>query len=83
MAIHRNRTDHLIGLGRANAHSMGDLDLFLIGRMAHDDLHEKAVPLGFRQRIHTLRLNGILGRQDEKRRAQSEDAEPLARLEWI
>ena len=44
---------------------------FLMGRVAQADLEEKAVQLGFRQRVGALHLNRVEGGQDKKGRRQT------------
>ena len=62
---HRHRL-HLVRPGGRDQH----LPLRLKIRIVHVDLHEKAVELGFRQRIDALLLQWVLGRQHVERPRQ-------------
>ncbi len=58
---------HLLGRGRPHAHPMRDLDLLLIRRLLHHDLHEETVPLRLGEGVHPFGLDGVLGGQDQER----------------
>ena len=67
----RRAIHHLIGhrflIGRHAAH---DVEFFRMARVFHHDVEKETVELGFRQRISSLLLNRVLGRQYKERRVE-------------
>ncbi len=61
-----SRLMHLLGVGRVDAHPLDDLDLLHAVGVVDDDLHEEAVALGLGQGVDALRLDGVLGGQDQE-----------------
>ena len=49
------------------AHPVEDAQLLVVGRIAHDDLHQEPVPLRLRQVVDALRLDRVLRRQHQER----------------